>query len=134
MAEDTSAIEMARSLTLKQEEAELLLKRAFVQLALKKQLFAEADITAAIKLAADLAALPLQIEAAIAWGDARISIDANEAAASYQRALRMAEQTAVNANSSPVALVGLAKAQRGEGKAGRSHGELPRLKLASEDS
>jgi CHAT domain-containing protein len=115
VAEDTNAIEMARSLKLKQEEAELLLKRASVQLSLKKQLLAEADITAATKLASDLAALPLQIEASIAWGDARLAIDASEAAASYQEALQTAKQIGEREQQS-VALVGLARAQRTQGK------------------
>jgi len=115
VAQDTSAIEMARSLKLKQEEAELLLKRASVQLALKKQLLAEADIAAATKLASDLAAPPLQIEASIAWGDARLSIDTNEAAAAYGKALQMAEQTGEREQQS-VAWVGLARAQRSQGK------------------
>jgi len=113
--QDTSAIEMARSLKLKQEEAELLLKRASVQLTLKKQLLAEADIAAATKLASDLAAPPLQIEASIAWGDARLSIDANEATVAYRKALQMAEQTGEREQQS-VALVGLARAQRSDGK------------------
>jgi CHAT domain-containing protein len=115
VAEDTSAIEMAHSLTLKQEEAELLLKRASAQLAMKKQVSAEADITAAIKLGSDLAAVPLQIEASIAWGDARLAIDANEAAGAYEKALQMAKQTGEREQQS-VALVGLARAQRSQGK------------------
>src|SRR6185312_9961455 len=114
IVQDTNAIEIARSLTLKQEEAELLLKRASVQLALKKRDAAEADIAAATKLASELAALPLQVEAYIAAGDARLSLNANEAAASYQRALQIARQTGEREQES-VALIGLAKAQRSGG-------------------
>ena len=114
VAQDTNAIEIARALTLKQEEAELLLKRASVQLALKKQVLAEADIAAATKLASELQALPLQVEASIAAGDARLSLNANEAAASYQRALQIAKQTGEREQES-VALIGLARAQRSGG-------------------
>jgi CHAT domain-containing protein len=115
IAEDTAAIDIAHSLTLRQEEAELLLKRASAHLTLKQQALAEADIATATKLASNLAAVPLQIEASLAWGDARLSVDAKEAEASYRRALQLAEQTGEREQQS-VALVGLARAQRSEGK------------------
>jgi len=111
---DTAAIDIAHSLTLRQEEAELLLKRASAHLTLKQQALAEADIATATKLASNLAAVPLQIEASLAW-EMRGCLSSQEAEASYRRALQLAEQTGEREQQS-VALVGLARAQRSEGK------------------
>jgi CHAT domain-containing protein len=114
VAQDTAAIEVARALALKHEESTLLLKRASAQLLLKRPADAKADIEAATKLAVELSAVPLQIEAAVASGDAQLSVDANSAEDSYRKALKLAERTGEREQQS-VALSGLARAQQREG-------------------
>jgi CHAT domain-containing protein/Flp pilus assembly protein TadD len=114
-AQDTTAIEAARTLSLKHEESALLLKRASVQLLLKHPAEATADIDAAARLAVDLSATPLQIEAAIASGDAQLPTDAKAAEDSYRKALQLAERTGEREQQS-AALAGLARAQQRDGQ------------------
>ena len=111
VAQDTSAIEVARALALKHEESTLLLRRASAQLLLKRPADAETDIETAAKFAAELSAVPLQIEAAIISGDAQLTVDAKSAADSYRKALRLAQQTGEREQQS-AALAGLARAQQ----------------------
>jgi tetratricopeptide (TPR) repeat protein len=94
VAQDTSAIEVARSLSLKHEQSTLLLKRASAELLLKHPTEAKADIETATQLAIELSAIPLQIEAAIASGDAQLPVDPKAAEGSYRKALQLAERTA----------------------------------------
>jgi CHAT domain-containing protein len=115
VAEDTAAIEIARSLALKQDEADLLLKRASVQLALRHPSSAQADIKAAAALATDLASLPLQVETEVVLGDALLQADAAEAAVAYRNALQLA-QSAGEREEQSLALAGLAKAFENEGQ------------------
>jgi hypothetical protein len=115
VAEDTAAIEIACSLTLKQDEAGLLLKRASVQLALRHPSSAQADIKAAGALATDLASLPLQVETEVALGDALLSANPEEAAAAYRDALQLAESAGEREEQS-LTLAGLARAFENEGK------------------
>ncbi len=115
VAEDTAAIEIARSLALKQDEAGLLLNRASVQLALHHPSPAQMDITAAEALATELASLPLQVETEVALGDALLSANPEEAAAAYRKALQLAESTGEREDQS-VALAGLARAFESKGQ------------------
>ena len=111
--QDSTAIEAARALALKHEESALLLKRASAQLLLKRPTEATADIDAAATLATELSALPLQIEAAIALGDAQLAIDPKAAENSYHNALQLAQRTGEREQQS-AALAGLARAQQRE--------------------
>ena len=113
VAQDTTAIEAARSLSLKHEESSLLLKRAEVQLLLKHPVEAGADIEAATRLAVELSAAPLQIESAIASGDLQLPIDPKAAEASYRKALQLAQRTGEREQES-AAFAGLARAQQRE--------------------
>jgi CHAT domain-containing protein len=113
VAQDSSAIEVARSLSLKHEESTLLLERASAQLLLKHPTEAKADIETATQLAIELSAVPLQIEAAVALGDAQLSVDPKAAEDSYRKALQLAERTGEREQQS-VALAGLARAQQRE--------------------
>lgn len=114
VAQDTTAIDVARALALKHEESALLLKRASAQLLLKHTAEATADIEAATLLASELSAVPLQIEAAIASGDALLPSDAKAAEDSYRKALQLAERTGEREQQS-AALAGLARAQQRQG-------------------
>ena len=113
IAHDTTAIEVARALALKHEESALLLKRASAQLLLKRPTEATADIETATRLANELSALPLQIEAAVALGDAQLATDPKAAENSYRNALQLAQRTGEREQQS-TALAGLARAQQGE--------------------
>jgi CHAT domain-containing protein len=114
-AQDTTAIELARALALKHEESALLLKRASAQLLLKHSTEAKQDIEAATLLAAELSAVPLQIEAAAASGDAQLSVDPKAAEDSYRHALQLAQRTGEREQQS-AALAGLARAQQRESR------------------
>jgi CHAT domain-containing protein/Flp pilus assembly protein TadD len=114
VAQDTTAIEVARALALKHEESALLLKRASAQMLLKRPAEAKADIEAATQLAVALSAVPLQIEAAVVSGDAQLVIDAKAAEDSFRKALQLAEHAGEREQQS-VALAGLARAQQREG-------------------
>lgn len=109
VAQDTAAIEIAAKLALKQNQAELLIKRASVQLALHRQSAAEADVDAAEKLTADLASRPLKIEVAIAKGEAQLGTDIKAAADSYRKAIQLAQEDGEQEAQS-VAQAGLARA------------------------
>ncbi len=113
--EDSEAIETARFLKLKQDEAELLLKRAAIQLQGKHRAEGEEDIQAASRLATELAAIPLQAEAQIAWGNARLATDEKGAEASYRKAMELADYTGDREQKSD-ALAGLASAQQQQGQ------------------
>jgi tetratricopeptide (TPR) repeat protein len=113
VAQNTTAIEVARSLALKHEESALLLKRASAHLLLKNSSEARADIEAATQLAVEISAAPLQIEAAIALGDAQLSLDAKAAENSYSKALQLAQRTGEREQQS-ASLAGLARAQQRE--------------------
>ena len=115
VAQDTSAIEVARSLSLKHEESTLLLKRASAQLLSKHTTEAKTDIETATQLAVELSAVPLQIEAAVTSGNAKISDDPKAAEDSYRKALQLAERTGEREQQS-AALAGLARTQQREGK------------------
>ena len=112
ITQDTAAIDAARALSLKHEEAELLLKRASAELLAQQRSEALTDIDAATQLATALAAIPLQIEAFIAQGNAQTDPDA--AAKSYRSALQQAELTGEREQQS-AALAGLAHAQQNLG-------------------
>jgi CHAT domain-containing protein len=109
ITQDTAAIDAARALSLKHEEAELLLKRASAELLAQQRSEALTDIDAATQLATALAAIPLQIEAFIAQGNAQT--DPDTAAKSYRSALHLAELTGEREQQS-AALAGLAHAQQ----------------------
>ncbi len=109
VAEATTAIENATQLGLKQNQAELLLKRASVQMELHHQAAAEADIAAASGLTADLSSRPLQIEVALATADAQLAVNADAAAVLYRKAVQLAEEAGEQEEKS-AALAGLAKA------------------------
>jgi CHAT domain-containing protein/tetratricopeptide (TPR) repeat protein len=115
VAEDTAAIEIARSLALKQDEAGLLLKRASVHLALHHPSPAQMDIKAAEVLATDLASLPLEVETEAALGDTLLPVNPKEAATVYRKALQLAESAGEREEQS-LALAGLAKAFENEGQ------------------
>lgn len=115
LKEDTAAIEIARQAKLRQQEADLLLKRAGMHLALDQQGLAEADIGAASALASQLASLPLQVEIALALGDAQFHVDAGKAAESYRNALRLAKESGEREEQS-AASAGLARALARQGQ------------------
>lgn len=115
VAEDTAAIEIARNLALKQDEAGLLLKRASVQLALRHPSLAQIDIKAAGTLATELASLPLEVETEVALGDALLPVNPEGAAAAYRKALQLAESSGEREEQS-LALAGLAKAFENKGQ------------------
>jgi CHAT domain-containing protein len=115
VSQDTNAIDVARALSLKHEESELLLKRASAQLASKHPLDAKMDIQAATELAVQLADMPLQIEAAVASGEAQLPVDAAGAEGSYRKALDLAQRTGEREQQS-VALAGVARAQQRKGE------------------
>ena len=114
IAQDTAAIDAARALALKHEESAMLLKRASAQLLLKHFAEAKADIDTATQLAAALSSVPLQIEAAIASGEAQLHSDPKAAEDSYRNALQLAERTGEREQQS-AALAGLARAQQSQG-------------------
>jgi tetratricopeptide (TPR) repeat protein len=113
--EDSKAIAIAHTLKLKQDEAELLLKRAGIQLKRNCTTCAETDIQAARALAADLNALPVQIEVQQAAGDASLPVDPEAAETHFREALRLAEQTGEREQQS-MALAGIAKSNQAEGR------------------
>jgi CHAT domain-containing protein len=113
--QDTTAIEVARTLALKHEESQLLLKRASVQLLLKHSVEAKEDIEEAMLIATGLSAVPLQIEAAVASGDAQFVVDPKAAEDSYRKALLLAQRTGEREQQS-AALAGLARAQQRQGQ------------------
>ena len=115
LQEDTAAVEIARQAQLKQQEADLLLKRAGIHLALDHQIPAETDIAAASALASQLASPPLQVETAIALGDAQFKIDADRAAESYRKALGLARESGEREEQS-AASAGLARALERQGR------------------
>jgi CHAT domain-containing protein len=115
VTQDTAAIDAAHALGLKHDEGALLLKRASILLSLKRPTEAKADIEAATQLAVQLSAVPLEIEAAIASGNAQLPTDPKAAEDSYRKALQLAERTGEREQQS-VALAGLARAQQGEGR------------------
>jgi CHAT domain-containing protein len=82
---------------------------------LDQQIPAEADIAAASALASQLASLPLQVEIAIALGDAQFPVDAGRAAESYRDALRLARESGEREEQSAAA-AGLAKALERQGR------------------
>ena len=111
VAQNTAAIEAARSLSLKHEESALLLKRASAELLLKRPAEATADIEAASRLANELAALPLQIESAVALGDTQLAVAPEDAENSYRNALQLAQRTGEREQQA-AAMAGLARAQQ----------------------
>ncbi|HUB28971.1 MAG TPA: CHAT domain-containing protein [Terracidiphilus sp.] len=113
--EDSKAIAIAHTLKLKQDEAELLLKRAGIQLKRNCANCAEADIQAARALAAELNALPVQIEVEQAAGDASLAIDPRAAETHFREALGLAEQTGEREQQS-TALAGIAKSNQAQGR------------------
>lgn len=112
--DDSKAIAIARTLKLKQDEAELLLKRAAIQLKRRCEACANADIQAADALATQLNALPVQIEVEQAAGAASLTVDPKSGEAHYREALRLAEQTGEREQQS-IAFAGIAKANQAEG-------------------
>ncbi len=115
IAEDSSAIEIAAQLQLKQNQAELLLRRASVELALHRLSATEADIHAAAQLTSVLASRPLQIEVAIAEGEAELGVNTEAAADSYRKAIELAKDDGEQEKQS-VAQAGLARALQREGR------------------
>jgi tetratricopeptide (TPR) repeat protein len=115
ITDQTTAIEVAHALSLKQEEAKLLLKRASMERLVGQKQLQENDIEAARQLSISLASLPLQVEIAVATGDLRISTDVVASEASYQSALHLAKSIGELEEQS-VALAGLARAYQREGR------------------
>lgn len=113
--EDTAAIDIARQSQLKLQQADLLLKRARLYLALHRQAMAVSDIAAASALASQLKSLPLQVETAIALGDAECDVDFEAAAASYRNAKLLATETGEREQQSEAA-AGLANALQRAGR------------------
>lgn len=113
--EDTAAIAMARSLALKKEEANLLLKRSPIELALHRQAGAISDVDRAKAIGIEIHSMPLQIEATNAIGDALLETRPEEADSSYRTALGLAQKSGELEQQS-IALAGLARTLTHEGR------------------
>ena len=114
LASDTAAIASARKLSLKREEAQILLRRASLEIKAKQQADAESDIALARTLASSLGAPTLSVAAELAWGNARLPLHPEQAGDSFRRAEASAELLGEREEQS-AALAGLARAQQAEG-------------------
>lgn len=116
LSEVSTAIAMARRLELKQDEADLLLKRASLELALHHPASANDDAVKASHIASQLASIPLQVETALELAQIQLNTSAGtDATAFYRAALRLAQKTGEREQQS-VALAGLAEAFQQQGR------------------
>lgn len=116
ITEVSTAIAMAQRLGLKQDEADLLLKRISFELALHRIAQAQADARKASALASQLTSIPLHIDTAVALGKIQLQTAAStDATVSYREALQLAQKIGEREQQS-VALAGLAGALQQEGR------------------
>jgi len=110
---DGKAIAIAGKLNLKQNQADLLLKRASIHLKRHCIACADADIHQASALASELQSLPLQIEVEQAAGETALATDPLAAQQHFGAALRLSQQIGEREEQSK-ALVGAAYANQAQ--------------------